>query len=119
MDVELVRELCLNKPRSEESAPFGPDVLVYKVGDKIFANISLGDTEMRVIAKCDPARVDELRAENPGIVAPRYFNKKHWNSISLDDGVPPSLIEELVQHSYEVIVAKLTKKLRHELGIGT
>ena len=117
MDVETVRELCLSKAHVEESTPFGPDVLVYKVADKIFANISLGEIDMHLIAKCDPARVDELRAENPSITAPRYFSKKHWNSISLDGGVRPALVEELLHHSYDMIVKKLTKKRQRELGL--
>jgi len=110
-------------PGAEETTPFGPEVLVFKVGGKMFALVGWQNLPVTVNLKCDPERAVLLR-ERFAAVAPGYhMNKQHWNTLTLEGTLPPDLVRELIQHSYDLIVASLTKKARAalaaELGDGT
>ena len=110
MDIESLREYCLAKPGVEESLPFGPDTLVFKVGGKIFLLCSLDAEVLSFNVKCDPELAIELR-ERFDCVQPGYhMNKKHWNTISVDGSVPTKQLKEWIDHSYEIIAkAKKSK----------
>lgn len=115
MNIEIFREYCLTKKGVTEELPFGPDTLVFKVMGKMFALCALERLPPQVNLKCDPERTIELREEYDGLIIPGYhMSKTHWNTLSLDN-LPPRLITELVDHSYDLVVAKLTKKLKKEL----
>lgn len=117
MHLEAVREYCLAKPGATESLPFGPDTLVFKVMNKIFALTGLDNPDCRVNLKCDPERAISLRAEYPEEVLPGYhMNKVHWNTVICDQGLSRALVCELVDHSYDLIVASLPAKHRAELN---
>lgn len=108
MDIETFRESCLQLPACEETTPFGPDTLVFKVCTKAFALLSLDEEDGRVNLKCDPERALELREEFPEQVLPGYhMNKKHWNTVLLENGLPDRLIMDLLRHSYELVVQGL------------
>ena len=96
-----------NKPGAEETFPFGPDVLVMKVGGKMYALVGLERLPMGVNLKCDPERALELRATYEGVEPGYHMNKKTWNTVILDSDVPTDLIRELVDHSYDLIVDSL------------
>ena len=99
--------LCLSLPDVEETTPFGPDVLVYKVHGKIFALTQPDGFPVTVNLKCDPARSEILREAHPGKIVPGYhMNKRHWNTLTLDGSLPTKLITELVQHSYQLVAPK-------------
>lgn len=115
MDFDLLREYCLAKAGTTEELPFGPDVLVFKVMGKMFGAIGLEEEEPRVNLKCDPERSVLLREEYPDIIPGWHMNKKHWNTVYLQRELPLSLINELIDHSYELVVASLPKKLKEEL----
>lgn len=117
MDIEMLREYCLGKIGATEEFPFGPDVLVFKVGGKMFLLTNLENYPTTFNAKCDPERAIELRAEYPAIVPGWHMSKKHWNTVSLDGSLNGEFVRELVDHSYELVVSKLTKKARRELGL--
>jgi predicted DNA-binding protein (MmcQ/YjbR family) len=104
--MDLPDAIChiLSKPGAEESTPFGPDVLVYKVGGKMFALTSPDEFPARMNLKCDPERAVLLRDEYDSVLPGYHMNKKHWNTILLDGGVPSSLIRELIDHSYNLVV---------------
>jgi predicted DNA-binding protein (MmcQ/YjbR family) len=115
MDIESLRDYCLSKPAAEETLPFGPDTLVYKVGGKIFLISSLNSETFRFSVKCDPEKVIELR-ERYDCVQPGYhLNKKHWNTIIVDGTVSTSLLKEWIDHSYDLIVASLPAKTRDQV----
>ena len=99
----------LSKPGTEETLPFGPDTLVYKVGGKMFALTSPDDFPPALNLKCDPARALELRDAHPAIAPGYHMNKRHWNTLTLDGSVPAKLVRELIDHSYELVVAGLPK----------
>lgn len=115
MNIEEFHTYCLAKPGVEESLPFGPSVLVFKVMGKMFALCDI-DNFTGFSAKCDPARALELREHYPDSIEGAYhLNKKHWNSVQCDGSVPHKLICELIDHSYNLVAQSLPKKLRQEL----
>lgn len=115
MNIEEFRAFCLAKKGVTESLPFGPDTLVFKVMNKMFAVCGLERTPTQVNLKCDPERSEDLRAEYDGLIIPGWhMNKHHWNTVLIEDALPPALVVELIDHSYELIVASLTKKLQAE-----
>ena len=112
---EAVRERCRSLPGAVVDYPWGPEDEVYKVGGKAFAFMGTGDPPYTVSLKCDPNRVPGLRAVHPGITVPHYLNKNHWNSVAIDERIPRGELLELVSHSYDMVVAKLPKRVRDEL----
>lgn len=116
MNIEEAREYCLSIKGASECLPFDDITLVFKVMDKMFACMSLEPhTEGFMIAlKCDPERAIQLREEYSGIIPGYHFNKKYWNSVYLDHGVPEPLIKELIHHSIDEVIKKLSKKKQEE-----
>lgn len=112
MDLPDAVDHCLSKPAVEETTPFGPDVLVYKVAGKMFALTDPSAFPPRMNLKCDPDRAVELREQYDAIIPGYHMNKKHWNTLTLDDSVPSKLIRELIDRSYELVVASLPKSKR-------
>ena len=110
MDLPAAAAHCLSLPQTEETTPFGPEVLVYKVGGKMFAATQPDDFPARINLKCDPERSLTLRDEYPGIIPGYHMNKRHWNTVTLDGSVPGKLIRELIDHSYQLVVASLPKR---------
>ena len=107
-----LRAYCLNKPGVEETLPFGPDTLVFKVMGKIFAATGLDEEAFRVNLKCDPEWAQQLREEHHQIIPGWHMNKKHWNTVYFEDGLEEALLLKLIDHSYDLVVSKLPKKDR-------
>lgn len=100
----------------EETLPFGPDTLVYKVYGKVFALTGLDSEEFSVNLKCDPERALELRDEYPESVTPGWhMNKKHWNTVFFESGIADKLLRELIEHSYNLVVAGLPASVKKQL----
>ena len=115
MNLEELREYCLSLPHVTEDMPFGEDILVFRICNRIFVLTSLESVPLRVSLKCDPERAIELREQYPDkIIAGYHLNKKHWNTVLLE-GLPPALIKEMIQHSYDQVLAKVPKKEREML----
>lgn len=110
MDLPAAIAHCLELPNTEETTPFGPDILVYKVGGKMFAASRPEDFPSRINLKCDPERSILLRDQYPAIAPGYHMNKRHWNTVTLDGSVPGNTIRELIDHSYQLVVASLPKK---------
>ncbi len=116
MDIETFRDYCLAKKGVTEDLPFGPDVLVLKVMGKMFALASLDAVPLRLNLKCDPEEAITLREEHPNNILPGYhMNKNHWNTLVLDGFLPNSLIFDLTDHSYNLVIQGLPKKLQEDL----
>lgn len=109
MNIESLREYCLSKPGAEETLPFGPDTLVYKVGGKVFLLTGLDSDEFRFNVKCDPDKAIELREEFPCVLPGWHMNKKHWNTIVVDGSVSSKQLKEWIDHSYELVIGKKKK----------
>jgi predicted DNA-binding protein (MmcQ/YjbR family) len=100
----------------EETQPFGPDTLVYKVMGKAFALTGLDAEAFRVNLKCDPERAIELRDAYPDLIIPGWhMNKKHWNTVYFELGLSDELLRQLIDHSYHLVTAGLPKKVQEEL----
>ena len=117
MNVEIFRNYCLGKTGAEESFPFGEDTLVFKVMNKMFALLPLQNEIPRVNLKANPDWSEELRESYPQIYGAYHMNKKHWNSVEIENGVDDALIIKMVDHSYDLVVAKLPQKLKKELSL--
>ena len=113
MDVLSFRDYCLSLPLTEESTPFDETTLVYKIGGKMYACADMNDFG-QVAVKCDPDEAVRLRERYEEIGPAYHFNKKYWNGVYFDRDVDDKLIKELVDHSYEEVIKKFTKKLRAE-----
>ena len=113
MNVESVREYCLSKKATTEYFPFGDDSLVIRVMDKMFALISLESAD-KICLKCDPEYALELRDRYNGVEGAYHFNKKYWNQVFFDRDVDDKLMKQLIDHSYDEVIKKFTKKMRAE-----
>ncbi|HRK26467.1 MAG TPA: MmcQ/YjbR family DNA-binding protein [Chitinophagales bacterium] len=112
MDIEILRQFCLQKPGVTEGFPFDEVTLVFKVMGKMFAILALDDTPKRINLKCDPEKAIQLRAEYSSILPGYHSNKKYWNTLVLDGSLPHELVYELINHSLELVVAGLPKKVQ-------
>ena len=114
MFLEELRTYCLEKKGVEEAFPFGPNVLVFKVGGKMFALCDV-DSFDYVNLKSDPERAIDLRERYDGIQPGYHMSKVHWNSVYVNKDVSTALIIELVDHSYDLVLNSLPKKIQNEL----
>ena len=111
MDIETLRNYCLQKKAVNESFPFDDVSLVFKVMDRMFALINLDHPDL-VMLKCQPDYAIDLRDRYHGVEPAFHFNKRHWNQVTLVSDVPDSLLLHLIDHSYEEVLKKFTKKKR-------
>ncbi|OII70027.1 MULTISPECIES: MmcQ/YjbR family DNA-binding protein [unclassified Streptomyces] len=115
MTPERLRALCLDLPAAAEDFPFGPETSVFRVAGKIFALSDLDAEPLKVNLKCDPDDAVRLRAEHPGVIVPGWhMNKRHWNTVTAG-GLPERLVRELVEDSYDLVVAGLPRAARLRL----
>jgi predicted DNA-binding protein (MmcQ/YjbR family) len=110
MNLEDFREYCLTKPEATEGTPFGEDTLVFKVGGRMFALASLDDVPPHVNLKCDPERALDLRDRYEEVQPGYHMNKKHWNTVELSGGIPETELRGMIDHSYDLVVARLPKQ---------
>jgi predicted DNA-binding protein (MmcQ/YjbR family) len=118
MNLETFYEYCLSKKGVTEHFPFDEETLVFKVGGKMFALSSLNEWEKgnpSVNLKCNPEYARELRAEYDDIKPGWHMSKIHWNTVEINREVSDSLINELIDHSYELVFKSLTKKMQLEI----
>jgi len=115
MDLEQFREYCLSRVAATESMPFGEGVLVFKVAGKIFALAGLDEIPATVNLKCDPDLALELRDRYEQVRPGYHMNKKHWNTVEIDSGVPEAELRKMIEHSYDLVVRALSKAQRDQL----
>ena len=118
MDLGSFREYCLSKPGATEDTPFGEDVLVFKVGGKVFALAPLDEVPAAANLKCDPDLALELRDRYEQVRAGYHMNKKHWNTVEIDSGIPDTELRKMIDHSYELVLRTLPKVKREKLLKG-
>lgn len=117
MNCEALFTLLESFTGASSDHPFGPGALVFKVAGKMFALVDEDALPLRLSLKCDPDLAQELRALYPDRVLPGYhLNKRHWNTIILDDTLPADEVNEWIGHSYDLVVAGLSRRLRDELS---
>jgi len=116
MHVEAFRQYCLAKKGVEETFPFDEETLVFKVMGKMFALTRLTSEEFSVNLKCDPDWTEALRESHYQIQPGYHMSKKHWNTVAFEDGLDEALLVKMIDHSYDLVVAKLKKTDRELLA---
>lgn len=113
---DMLRQWCLAQPGAREDFPFGDDVAVFKVMDKMFALLPVTDNPLTISLKCDPVEAEMLREQYPGVIIPGYhLNKRHWNTILINDVVPDEDVEAMIHDSYQLVVKSLKKADREAI----
>jgi predicted DNA-binding protein (MmcQ/YjbR family) len=112
MDAVEFREYCLTKPRATEGTPFGETVLVFKVGEKMFALMSLDEVPATANLKCDSDLALELRDRYEQVRPGYHMNKKHWNTVEIEGGIPETELRKMIDHSYDLVVQSLPRASR-------
>ena len=112
MDLEQFREYCLSRVAAAESMPFGEGVLVFKVAGKMFALAALDEFPTTVNLKCDPDLALELRDRYEQVRPGYHMNKKHWNTVEIDSGIPEAELRKMIDDSYDLVVRALPKAQR-------
>lgn len=115
MNIEELREYCLRKKGVEETLPFGPETLVYKVMGKMFLLTGLEYQPIQFNVKCDPDKAIELREQFICVTPGYHMSKKHWNTIIDDGSVSSNQLRQWIDDSYDLVVESLPKKLKAEL----
>ncbi|WP_104043221.1 MmcQ/YjbR family DNA-binding protein [Arthrobacter sp. ZGTC412] len=126
MDPAALRKICLSFPGAYEDYPFGPETAVFKVRAdvaggarheaKLFALSSMDAQDFYVNLKCEPNLAVQLRAAHPEISGAWHMNKTHWNGVRLDGGLPDDIVRDMVEDSYDLVVAGLSRKQQEQLG---
>jgi predicted DNA-binding protein (MmcQ/YjbR family) len=117
MTAARLRRACLALAGAEETFPFGPRNSVFKVAGKMFAISPLeSEPPLRISLKCEPELAEGLRAAHAAIIPGYHLNKRHWNTVMVDGSLPDEMVEQMIEDSYDLIVAKLPKSKQRELG---
>lgn len=121
MDGAGLRAICLGLPGAFEDFPFGPEASVFKVrgrpgAAKMFALADLSAEPLSVSLKCEPELAVQLRAAHPEITGAYHMNKTHWNGVLCTGGLPDDMIRDLVEDSYDLVVAGMPRRDREVLG---
>ena len=124
MDAATLRRICLGFPGAFEDFPFGPEASVFKVRSavgqeqdaKMFALSALDAEPLSVSLKCEPALAVQLRAAHPEITGAWHMNKTHWNGVRLDGALPDAMVRDMVEDSYDLVVAGLSRRQQEQLG---
>lgn len=103
MTHKQLEEFILSMPNARLDYPFGKDVAVYKVHDKMFALISEHSDPVRVSLKCDPLLAEHLREKYETVLPGYHLNKKHWNTVICSGQLNEQEIKDLIVHSYNLV----------------
>ncbi|WP_406267729.1 MmcQ/YjbR family DNA-binding protein [Streptomyces sp. NBC_00191] len=117
MKAKELKAFCLEFNAAVEEFPFGPEVSVFKVHGKLFALTALDAEPLKVNLKCEPEIAVQLRADHAAIAPGYHMNKRHWNTVTVGE-LPDRLVRELIEDSYDLVVAGLPKAVRLRLDRG-
>lgn len=116
MTPQELRAYLLSFNAAVEDFPFNPETSVFKVLGKMFALSYLDGHPLTVNLKCEPEDAVRLRDEYPGLIIPGYhMNKRHWNTVTVDGDLPDRVVRELIEDSYDLVVAGLPRAERLRL----
>jgi predicted DNA-binding protein (MmcQ/YjbR family) len=115
LELAAIHALMRAKPSAVAGRPFGPDHVVYKVGDRMFAIVA--DTEaVSLTLKCDPVLSEIVRGQYAAITPGYHTDKRHWITIRQDAALPDAEVGRLIDHAYDEVRKKLTRAARAELS---
>ncbi len=126
MDAASLRGICLGFPGAFEDYPFGPETAVFKVRAavsggarheaKMFALSAMDPEDLTVSLKCEPVLAEQLRAAHPEITGAWHLNKQHWNGVRLDGELPDAMVRDMIEDSYDLVVAGFSRRQQEQLG---
>ena len=117
MNLADLQAYLLAKEGATADTPFGPDVLVYKVRNKVFALVAWNANPLHISLKCRPTHALALRAEYKAVKPGYHLNKEHWNTVTLDGSIALPVIEAMIDESYTLVVRGLSKRVQQQLGV--
>jgi predicted DNA-binding protein (MmcQ/YjbR family) len=115
---EDLRRACLARPGASEEHPFGERTSVFKVAAKMFALAPLAETPLRISLKCEPDLAVQLRRSHDAITPGYHLPKRHWNTVVLDGSLSDAMVLDLIEDSYDLVVAGLSRPARARLAQG-
>jgi len=115
MNIEELRIYCLSKKGVSDSFPFNETALTFKVLNKMFLIAIIDSKPVNFSGKCNPEKAIEYRELYQSITPGYHLSKKHWNTIEMNEDISTEFAKELIDHSYDLVVAGLTKKQKLEL----
>ena len=119
MNPAELRDYCLSFTGALETFPFGRSTSVFKVAGKMFALSQLGADSLRVSLKCEPQLAQALREAHAEVLPGYHLNKRHWNTVIIDESLPEQMVKDLIEDSYDLVVGQLPVSRRRELGSTT
>ena len=117
MDIKQLEKILISKNGSEKDFPFNDDVMVFKVMNKMFALILCKEIPLNINLKCLPQDALAYREIYECVNSGYHMNKKYWNTITIDGTMKDEILIDMINESYDLVVAKLTKKERNELSL--
>ena len=115
MTRDELRALCLSLPEATEDFPFGEDVAVFRIGEKLFALLPVSGATINL--KADPEQAIDQRKRYQSVAPGWHQNKRHWNTVTLGGDVPDDVLAALVEDSYDLVFASLPKRERDAIDI--
>ncbi|MDA3813081.1 MAG: MmcQ/YjbR family DNA-binding protein [Candidatus Cloacimonetes bacterium] len=115
MKLDELRNYCLEKKAATDDFPFDDVTMVIKVGDKMFALIAIDNDPLSINLKCDPLIAEGLREKYNSVTPGYHMNKKHWNTVIMDNTIPQKIIKGMIDDSYDLVLSKLSKKNRNTI----
>ncbi|MCB1080704.1 MAG: MmcQ/YjbR family DNA-binding protein [Chlamydiia bacterium] len=128
MTLKQFKNYCLKKKGVQETYPFDDSALVMKVVGKMFCltnvkPLTINSVEEKafhhISVKCDPEMGDDLKRNHKDIIPGWHLNKTHWISLLMEGNLKDDMIKMLIDHSYDLVVSKMTKKDREKLALMT
>jgi predicted DNA-binding protein (MmcQ/YjbR family) len=116
MTPQQLRDHCLGYLGTEETFPFGPENSVFKVAGKIFALSRLAERPLRISLKCEPPLAEQLREAHAAVIPGYHLNQRHWNTVIIDGSLPETMIRDMVEDSYDLVVSQLPRVRRRALA---
>lgn len=114
MDIDRVRKYCMSLPHTTETVQWGSD-LVFKIGGKMYAVAALEAGDHWLSFKCSPEDFSEL-VERAGVIPAPYLARAHWVALESRDALTGREIQSALRKAYDLVFAKLSKKMQVELG---
>ncbi len=106
MNIEDIRSYALSLDNVEETFPFGDDIIVFKVNNKLFLLLPINAESLRFNVKCDPGDAVELREQYACIQPGYHMNKKHWNTVIVDGTLNSNQLKKFIKDSYDLVRKK-------------
>ncbi len=116
MTAAVLKRHCLAMTGAVEEFPFGPETSVFKAGGKVFAITRLTSTPLTVSLKCEPPLAEQLRGTYAEVQPGYHLNKRHWNTVAVDGALPAGMVRDMIEDSYDLVVAGLPRRVREALG---